>query len=177
MCSVIKAVLKSFTNFTGKYLCWILFLKFCSTFANDWFCISKIQSTNNVIYTLAENFIFKTLFSVFGFTKYFFSWPGLQTLPLPNLCFFLHFSRILFPTFLLTFLMLCSPASSQNWLNAFSHCQKFVLTDNALNQWVQALVIDRDKHYITASLTKTFPLKVGVYVILEIHYTLFTDPI
>ena len=41
--------------------------------------------------------------------------------------------------------------------------------------WIQALFRDRAKHCTTALLIKAPPLKVGVYLILEVHYMLFTD--
>ena len=127
MCSVIKAVLKSFTNFTGKYLCWILFLKFCSTSANDCFCISEIQTTNNVIYTLAENFIFN--FRIYKIFSYLLSFANFSSTKFVfAFAFFSHtisnishnISNVLF-------------SSSLNRLNAFSHYQKFVLFGNAQN--------------------------------------------
>ena len=83
-----KCVLKNFANFTGKHMFKSLFKKvtglqacmfikkrlqhrcflwtlqnfqghlFWSTSANDFFCIFEILTTNNIIFILAENFIF-----------------------------------------------------------------------------------------------------------------------
>ena len=43
------------------------------------------------------------------------------------------------------------------------------------NTGVQDLFRDRDKHCTTAALIKVPPVKVGVYLILDNHYRLFTD--
>ena len=58
-------------------------------------------------------------------------------------------------------------SSSLKRLNAFSHCQKFVLISDA--QKVQALFRDKDKHCTTASLIKVPPLKVNVHVIYRFY--------
>ena len=51
-------------NFEG-HLLW-------RTYANDCFCISEIQITNNVIYTLAENFIFSfRIYKIFSYLRSF----------------------------------------------------------------------------------------------------------
>ena len=97
---------------------------FWSTSANDCFCIYEIQTTNNVIYRNLH-FQFWDLQNIFL--------PALQTLASPNLCLLLHFSHILFPTFLAIFPMFRSPLASLNKSNAFSHCHKFALIDNAQN--------------------------------------------
>ena len=139
MCFVKNGVFKNFTNFTGKYLCWSLFLTklqvfrpatlllkwdsnigaflwqkhlFWRTSANDYFCISEIQTTNNVIYTLAQSFIFNFR----GFTKCFLTCSALQTLVPPNLSLlYVFLAYRTFPMFPVL-----------NRLNAFSHYQKFV---------------------------------------------------
>ena len=119
--------------------------------------------------TLDKNFIFN--FRIYKIS--FYASLALQTLAPLNLCFLLHFSRILFSTFL-TFSMFRSPVVSLNRLIAFSHCQKFALINNSQN--LTSGFIYRDKHCTTASLIKVILLKVGVCLILQIHYTLFTGP-
>ena len=61
-----------------------------------------------------------------------------------------------------------SLSSGLNRLNSFGPCQKFVTTGNKMN-------LSSDKHRVTASLLKVPPLRVRVYLILEIHNTLFAD--
>ena len=142
---------------------------FCSTSANDCVWISEIQTTNNVIYTLTENFIFsfkiyKTLSCLLGFanfscTEFLFAFAFFSH-TISNISH--NISNVLF-------------SSSLNRLNAFSHYQKLVLISNAQNL-SSGLFRDTDKHCTTASLIKVPPLKEGVYLILEVHCTLFTDP-
>ena len=113
--------------------------------------------------------IFKSIYSevhlqtteILGFTKYFLTCQ--QTLAPPNSCLLLHYSRTLFSMF-------CPLIAS---LNAFSHCKKFVLIHNAQN--LRSGFIDTNKHCTAASVIKVSLLKVGLFLILEVHYTLFTD--
>ena len=48
-----------------------------NTSASDSFCISELQTTNNVIYTLAENFIFS--FRIFKIFSYLFSFVNFSS--------------------------------------------------------------------------------------------------
>ena len=83
--------------------------------------IFGIQTADNVIYTLAENFDFN-----FGFTKYFITSSALETLVPSNLCLLLRLSRILD-------ISSVSFSSSLNILNVLSPYQKFVQISNAQN--------------------------------------------
>ena len=102
-----KGVLKNFANFTGKHMfkslfkevaglqacmfikkrlqhrCFLWTLQnfqghlFWSTSANDFFCTFEILTTNNIIFILAENFIFnfriyKILCILYSSTKFMF---------------------------------------------------------------------------------------------------------
>ena len=51
---------------------------FWSTSVNDCFCISEIQTTNNVIYVLAENFIFH--FKIYKIFSYLLSFANFSYL-------------------------------------------------------------------------------------------------
>ena len=189
MCSVRKGFFKNFANFRGKHLCWSLFLiklqafnpayltptlvffhLYWSTSANDFFCISEIQTTNNVIYILAENFIFN--FRIFcKIFSYLLSFPNFSSTECVFVfAFFSHtISNIPHNISNVSF------SRSLNRLNALSVIIKNMYTSAMRITWVQDLFRDRDKHCTTASLIKVSPLKVGVYLILEVHYTLFTD--
>ena len=74
-------------------------------------------------------------------------------------------------------------SSSLNRLNAFSHYQKICTHQQCAEpEFRLHLEIEintaphKDKHCTTASLVKVPPLKLGVYLIIRVHYTLFTDP-
>ena len=82
-----------------------IFNQFRRTSANDCFCISEIQITNNVIYAPAGNFQFYDL--------------AMQTLVLPNLYLLLRLSCLLNISNL-------SYSNSLNRLNGLSPYQKFV---------------------------------------------------
>ena len=88
--------------------------------------ISEIQTTNNVIYTLAENLIFN-----FRIYKIFFYLPALKILVPPNLCLLLRLSCILK-------ISNVSLSSSLNKSNTFSPYGTFVPIGNR-RTWVQAL--------------------------------------
>ena len=61
-------------------------------------------------------------------------------------------------------------SSSLNRFNAFGHCAELEFG------LYLAKMCSRDKYFTTASLTKAPLLEVGVYLILEVRNTLFTDP-
>ena len=112
----------------------------------------------------------KTSISTLGFKKYFLISSDLQTFVPPNLWLLLRLSRIL-NIFNISF------SCSLNRLNILSPYQKFVQISNAKNLgsgFIQELC-SRNKHCNTASLIKILPLKVGVYLILEVHNALYTD--
>ena len=70
-------------------------------------------------------------------------------------------------------------SSSLKRLNTLSPYEKFVQIDNAQNLgsgFIFVKLCHKDKHCTTALLIKVPPLNVGVYLILEVHNTLFTDP-
>ena len=89
--------------------------------------ISEIQTTNNVLYTIAENFIFN--FRIYKILSYL---SALQTLVPHNLRLLLRLSRILN-------ISNVSFSSSLNRLNTLRPYQKFVPIGNAQNLRVQAL--------------------------------------
>ena len=90
---------------------------FWSTPANDCFYIPEIQTTNNVIYTLAKNFIFN--FRIYKIFSYLLSFRSTE-FPFA-FAFFLHtISNI--SCYNPNTLFSCS----LNRLNAFSHYQKLV---------------------------------------------------
>ena len=130
------------------------------TSANDCFCISEIQTANNVIYMLAENVIFNLriykifyyLLSFANFTKFLFAFA-----------IFLHIISNISSN-----ISNVSFSSSLNRLNVFIHYQKFVLENLSSGFFQQSCVVETNT---------AFPrLKVGVYLMLEVHNTLFTDP-
>ena len=71
------------------------------------FCISDIQTTNNVIYTLAENFSFN--FRIYETFSYLLGFANFSS---TGFVFVFAFFSHLFPTFLATFLMFRSPVAS-----------------------------------------------------------------
>ena len=75
------------------------------TSANDCFCISEMQITNNVINRLAENFIFN--FKIFKTFCFLLSFANFSTTEF--VCLFSNFFLKLFPKFLTAFLMFHSP--------------------------------------------------------------------
>ena len=90
--------------------------------ANDCFCISEIQPRNNIIYILAENFIFSN--RIYKLFSYLLSFPNFSSTEFAfAFAFFSHtisnISRNI--------------SSSLIKLNAFSYYQKFVLIGNAQN--------------------------------------------
>ena len=113
-------------------------------------CISEIQTTNDVMYTLSENLTFN-----FRFTNYFLTCSALQNLAPPNFCLLLRHSGMLNISYVLFF-------SNLNRLNALNRYQKFVPIDNAQNPSLfsfiyQSCVIKINA--VTASLIKVPPLK------------------
>ena len=138
---------------------------------NSW-DISEIQTTNNVIYTLAEALIFNFMI----YKIFFISLPSGTLVP-PNLCLLLGLSHIL------NFSNI-SFSSELNRLRAlrFKSLYKKLLIYN-YNQFhepdLRFYLVKLCKTYkqcTIASLLKVLPLNVGVYLTLEIHNTLFTDP-
>ena len=138
---------------------------------NSW-DISEIQTTNNVIYTLAEALIFNFMI----YKIFFISLPSGTLVP-PNLCLLLGLSHIL------NFSNI-SFSSELNRLRAlrFKSLYKKLLIYN-YNQFHEpdlrfylVKLCKRYKQCTIASLLKVLPLNVGVYLTLEIHNTLFTDP-
>ena len=101
--------------------------KFWSTSSNDCFCISETETTNNVIYIPAENFIFN--FRIWKKFSYMLSFLNfISTEFVLHFVFFLHtISNISHNISNVSF------SSSLNRLNAFSHYQKSVLISNAQN--------------------------------------------
>ena len=100
---------------------------FSSTSSNDCFCISAIQTTNNVIYILAEKFIFNfRIYKTFSYMLSFLNFSSTEFLF--AFAFFSHpISNISHNISNVSF------SSSLNKLNTFSHYQKFVLINNAQN--------------------------------------------
>ena len=96
---------------------------FWSTSSNDCFCISEIQTTNNVIYILPENFIFN-----FRIYKIFYQLSFLNFSSTEFVLAFTFFShRISNISHNISDISL---PSSLNRLNTFGHYQKFVLISN-----------------------------------------------
>ena len=137
MCSVKEDVLKNFANFTGKHLCWSLFLiKLQKIFKNIYsevylrtsasvFLKSKL--TNNVIYILAENFIFS--FRIYKIFSYLLSFANFSSTEFVFAFAFLShtISNISRNSSNVSF------SSTLNRLNAISHYQKFVHIGSAQN--------------------------------------------
>ena len=123
-----------------------------NTSTNDCFCISEIQTTNNVIYILTENFIFS--FSICKIFSY-------EQVSSAELVFpFAFFSHVI--SNISRNISNVSFSSSLNRLNALSHYQKFLLIGFNKFRLYLAKLCSRDKHCTTASLIKVSPLKVGV---------------
>ena len=91
------------------------------------FCNSAIETTNNVIYILAENFIFS--FSIYKIFSYLLSFANFSSTKFEFA--FSFFSHTI--TNISHNISNVSFSSSLNRLNAFSHYQKFVLFGNAQN--------------------------------------------
>ena len=139
---------------------------FWRTTSNDCFCIYEIQITN---YILPENFIFNfRIYKIFYYLLKFLNFSSTEFV----LAFIFFSHSILNISHNISNV---SFSSSLNTLNAFSHYQKFY-TSAMHRTWVLALFRDRDKRCTTASLIKVPPLKVDVYLILDVHCTLFADP-
>ena len=122
-------LLKRVSN-TGVFLWTLQNLQdhlFWSTYANKCFCISEIQTTNNVIYTLTENLIFN--FRIYKIFSYLLSFANFSSSEFVfAFAFFSHtISNISHNISNDSF------SSSLNRSNAFSHCQKFVIIGNAQN--------------------------------------------
>ena len=83
---------------------------------NDCFGISEIQTTNNVTFTLAKNFVFS--FMVYKILSYLLSFENFSSTK--RLSCLLNIANVSF-------------SSSLNRLNALSPYQKFVHFDNAYN--------------------------------------------
>ena len=69
----------------------------------------------------------------------------------------------------------CISFNPTSRLKRFKYLSK-ICTNRQRFELYLAKLCSRDKHCTTASLIKVPPLKVGVYLILEVHNTLFTDP-
>ena len=124
MCSVKKVFLNILHRSTFRMLFRVLFR---STSANNFFCISEIQTTNNVIYTLAENFIFN--FRIYKIFSYLLSFANFSS---TEFVFALAFSSHTISN-ISNNISNISFSSSLNRSNAFSHYKKFVLIGNAQN--------------------------------------------
>ena len=124
-------MLKSLFNIIKKRLqhrCFLVniakFLRtsFLRISANDCFCISEIQTLNNVIYTLAENFIFN--FRIYKIFFYLLSFGNFSSTEF--MLTFTSFSR-------LVNISNASFSSSLNRLSTLSLYPKFVPIGNAYN--------------------------------------------
>ena len=98
-----------------------------TTSANYFFCISEIKTTNNVIYILAENFIFN--FRIYKIFSYLLSFANFSSTEFVfDSAFFSHtICNIPNSIYNVSF------SSSLNRLNTFSHYQKLALIANAQN--------------------------------------------
>ena len=105
--------------------------KFLKTPILNYICepllISEIQTTNNLIYILAENFIFN--FRIYKIFSYLLSFANFSSTEFGFV--FAFFSHTIFNISLN--IPNVSLSSGLNRLKAFSHYQKFVLIGNAQN--------------------------------------------
>ena len=109
-----------------------------STSANDCFCISEIQTTNNLIYILTENFIFN--FRIYKIFSYLLSFANFTSTEFVFV--FEFFSHTI--SNISRNISNVSLSSGLNRLNAFSHYQKFERIGNEQNL-IQALFSKTDK--------------------------------
>ena len=130
------------------------------------FLKSKLQ---NVFYTLDENFLFNyRIYKTFSYLLSFANFcPTEFVFPFVSFshnkhfqCFLLQQPKQIKPFRLKSLQKICTHRKCPE--------PKFRL--------YLAKLCSRDKHWTTASLIKVSPLKVDVYLMLEIHNTLFTDP-
>ena len=100
---------------------------FWSTSASDCFCISEIETTNKVIYILAENFIFNIrIYKIFSSLLSFADFSSTEFV-----FAFALFSHII--SNISRNISNVSFSSSLKRFNVFSHSQKFVLINSAQN--------------------------------------------
>ena len=121
----------------------------------------EIQTANNV----AENFVFN--FRICKTFSYLLSFANFSSTK----------SIFAFGSFSSTKYFQCFVVQCLNRLNTLSPYQKFVQIRNDRGGfWLYlAKLCSRDKHYTTIELIKVPSLKVGVYLILDVHNTLLTD--
>ena len=98
-----------------------------NSIANDCFCISEIQTTNNLFYILAENYIFN--FRIYKIFSYLLSFANFSSTEFVFV--FAFFSHTI--SNISRKISNVSLSRGLNRLKAFSHYQKFVLIDNAQN--------------------------------------------
>ena len=127
----------------------------------------EIQTTNNVIYTLAENFDFNfRIYKIFS-----------------DLLSFSNFSSAKFMSAFVSFsntkYFQCFVLQQPKQIKRFKSLSKICTNPQCAEPefgFDLAKQCSRDKHCTTASMIKVPLLKVVVYLILEVHSTLFTDP-
>ena len=131
-----------------------------------------VQTTASVYRKFKLQIIYKRtsrILSILGFTKRFLTSSALRTLILPNLYYLLSLSHLL-------------NISNVSFFNSLSRLHEVFIenlypsTIRVFKLYIAKLLSSRDKHCAKASLIKVTPLKVGAYLILEVHNMLFTHP-